>query len=176
MKHQHIIAHRRHQRFHMTWTSLPMLIATFYAWRYGFELVAILTALLTMTSTLYHADHEGPRFARWDKACCIASAIVVQLYALLCPLTHEMIQIWLFWGSGIVCWKLGHKCHCTNRNHCGHVYKTFAFYLHLAWHFIATGAIILVLYTSRMTWRKPEVIVVLKENVSIIGQFLLGLQ
>lgn len=161
-------------RTHLVWTSIPMLFAAIYSFYLRFHLIGIITTILTSTSTMYHWDNEGKRFANWDKAFCIIDAVIVQFYAILCPLDPVMISVWAFWFLGVVCWKLGHKCHCGDRKFCKHPYKTKPLLFHLAWHFIATGSIMLVAHFSSKTWRSEEFNCIASNSMSVFGQFLLG--
>lgn len=160
-------------RTHLVITSLPMAIASWYAWTSQFYMISIAVGLLTISSTLYHLDDEGITYSNFDKSLCIFDAIIVQFYAFLCPLTWEMILTWLFWFSGIVCWKLGHKCHCRNRKYCGHKYRRLPLLFHCLWHLIATGSIIIVIYHSQNSWRNQYLHDV--PDISNQGRVLLGL-
>ena len=166
--------HNSSSRIHLVWTSTPMLFAAIHAFCLDFYLIGIVTTILTCTSTLYHWDNEGKRFASLDKAFCIIDAIIVQFYAALCPLDWQMAAVWVFWFSGVVCWKKGHKCRCVDRSSCGHPYRTGPLLFHIAWHFIAMSSIMLVVHFSSNTWRSNDFNCLASQSMSSFGRFLFG--
>jgi hypothetical protein len=135
---------------------LPSLTGFFpagvYACMNGFIVLGVALIVVCASSLLYHLDHEGPRFANLDKCACIFVATLSKFYCIQCPLTLETIGLWSFWGVGLTCWKLGHKCHCGDRKVCVHGYTDVALWSHNVWHLIGAAAAAGLVVISNRTW------------------------
>lgn len=90
-------------------------------------------ALVCFTSFAYHIDLEGRRYGFWDQvaATTLFGHVLWQSFLLSEPL------ILLPTTVGYTLWKLGHKCHCTDRRLCGHPYESFQGICHALMHIVA---------------------------------------
>lgn len=121
---------------------IPAIIACFAN---GWTLVAWHTVFVTVASFLYHLDLESARFAMLDQV--LATLLFFHVVAFACEVGCWPVGVCTI--VGMAAWKLGHKCHCSDKAACGHAYDPLPATMHGAMHLIAaTGATSLGMMSS----------------------------
>jgi hypothetical protein len=103
----------------------------------GWTFVGIHTMLVTVASFLYHLDLESARYAMLDQT--LATLLFAHIVAFACETGCWPVGVCV--TTGLVAWKLGHKCHCSDKAVCGHAYDSLPALMHGSMHLIsAIGA------------------------------------